>query len=77
MHSTRVPVSIAADDEVLRFALHVGEAAIFFQVPEHVGDVFEADKQIIWIAKDTNKVLKISANLVALGGAKLTSELTQ
>ncbi|HEX6189801.1 MAG TPA: alpha/beta fold hydrolase [Pyrinomonadaceae bacterium] len=37
----------------------------------------EADKQIIWIAKDTNRVLKISANLVALGGAKLTSELTQ
>ena len=32
----------------------------------------EADKQIIWIAKDTNRVLKISANLVALGGAKLT-----
>ena len=37
----------------------------------------EADKQIIWIAKDTNRVLKISANMVALGGAKLTSELTQ
>ena len=37
----------------------------------------EADKQIIWIAKDTNRVLKITANLVALGGAKLTSELTQ
>ncbi|MFZ0749385.1 MAG: alpha/beta fold hydrolase, partial [Pyrinomonadaceae bacterium] len=37
----------------------------------------EADKQIIWIAKDTNRVLKINANLVALGGAKLTSELTQ
>ena len=36
----------------------------------------EADKQIIWIAKDTNKVLKISANLVAFGGATLTSELT-
>ena len=37
----------------------------------------EADKQTIWIAKDTNRVLKISANLVQLGGAKLTSELTQ
>ncbi|HEY5838520.1 MAG TPA: DUF3108 domain-containing protein [Pyrinomonadaceae bacterium] len=37
----------------------------------------EADKQIIWIAKDTNRVLKITANLVAFGGAKLTSELTQ
>jgi dipeptidyl aminopeptidase/acylaminoacyl peptidase len=36
----------------------------------------EADKQTIWIAKDTNRVLKITANLVALGGAKLTSELT-
>lgn len=37
----------------------------------------EADKQIIWIAKDTNRVLKISAILPSLGGAKLTSELTQ
>src|SRR5687768_12187701 len=37
----------------------------------------QADKQTIWIAKETNRVLKISANLVALGGAKLTSELTQ
>ena len=37
----------------------------------------EADKQIVWIAKDTNKVLKISAVIPAMGGAKLTSELTQ
>jgi hypothetical protein len=36
----------------------------------------EADKQIVWIAKDSSKVLKISANLPALNG-KLTSELTQ
>jgi dipeptidyl aminopeptidase/acylaminoacyl peptidase len=35
----------------------------------------EADKQIVWIAKDSSKVLKISANLPSLGGAKLTSEL--
>lgn len=35
----------------------------------------EADKQIVWIAKDSNKVVKISANLPSLGGAKLTSEL--
>ena len=33
--------------------------------------------QIVWIAKDSGKVLKISANLPALGGAKLTSELIQ
>ena len=37
----------------------------------------EADKQIVWIAKDSSKVVKISANLPSLGGAKLTSELTQ
>jgi dipeptidyl aminopeptidase/acylaminoacyl peptidase len=36
----------------------------------------EADKQTIWIAKDTNRVLKISAVIPAMGGAKLTSELT-
>jgi len=35
----------------------------------------EADKQIVWIAKDSSKVVKISANLPSLGGAKLTSEL--
>ena len=37
----------------------------------------EADKQIVWIAKDSRQVVKISAILPALGGAKLTSELTQ
>jgi dienelactone hydrolase len=37
----------------------------------------EADKQTIWIAKDSRKVVKISATLVNLGGAQLTSELTQ
>lgn len=37
----------------------------------------DADKQTIWIAKDTRKVLKITAVLPNLGGAVLTSELTQ
>lgn len=37
----------------------------------------EADKQTLWIAKDSLKVLKIIATLVNLGGAQLTSELTQ
>ena len=37
----------------------------------------EADKQIVWIAKDSSKVVKITANLPSLGGAKLTSELAQ
>ncbi|MFN2510072.1 MAG: alpha/beta fold hydrolase [Pyrinomonadaceae bacterium] len=36
----------------------------------------EADKQTVWIAKDSRKVLKISAVLPSLGGAILTSELT-
>jgi dipeptidyl aminopeptidase/acylaminoacyl peptidase len=35
----------------------------------------EADKQTVWIAKDTRKVLKISAVLTNLNGAILTSEL--
>jgi dipeptidyl aminopeptidase/acylaminoacyl peptidase len=35
----------------------------------------EADKQTIWIAKDSHKVVKISATLVSLGGALLTSEM--
>ncbi|HKO99842.1 MAG TPA: alpha/beta fold hydrolase [Pyrinomonadaceae bacterium] len=35
----------------------------------------EADKTTIWIAKDTRKVVKISAVLTALNGAILTSEL--
>jgi dipeptidyl aminopeptidase/acylaminoacyl peptidase len=36
----------------------------------------EADKQTLWIAKDSRKVVKISAVLPSLGGAVLTSELT-
>ena len=36
----------------------------------------DADKQTIWIAKDSRKVVKISAVLLNLGGAILTSELT-
>lgn len=36
----------------------------------------EADKQTVWIAKDTRKVVKITAVLPSLGGAILTSELT-
>jgi dipeptidyl aminopeptidase/acylaminoacyl peptidase len=35
----------------------------------------DADKQTLWIAKDTGRVLKISAVLVNLQGALLTSEL--
>ncbi len=35
----------------------------------------EADKQTIWIAKDSHKVVKIIATLPSLGGAVLTSEL--
>jgi hypothetical protein len=35
----------------------------------------EADKQTIWIARDSHKVLKIVATLPSLGGAVLTSEL--
>lgn len=36
-----------------------------------------ADKQTVWIAKDSRKVVKITAVLPNLGGALLTSELTQ
>ncbi|HSP62176.1 MAG TPA: alpha/beta fold hydrolase, partial [Pyrinomonadaceae bacterium] len=35
----------------------------------------DADKQTIWIAKDSHKVVKISVTLPSLGGALLTSEL--
>ncbi len=35
----------------------------------------EADKQTVWIAKDSHKVVKIVATLPQLGGALLTSEL--
>jgi dipeptidyl aminopeptidase/acylaminoacyl peptidase len=37
----------------------------------------DADKTTVWIAKDSRKVLKISAVLTQLNGAILTSELTQ
>jgi dipeptidyl aminopeptidase/acylaminoacyl peptidase len=36
----------------------------------------DADKQTVWIAKDTRKVVKVAAVLPSLGGAVLTSELT-
>jgi len=35
----------------------------------------DADKQTIWIAKDSRKVVKINATLPSMGGAVLTSEL--
>ena len=35
----------------------------------------DADKQTIWIAKDSHKVVKISATLPSMGGALLTAEL--
>jgi hypothetical protein len=44
---------------------------------ESVAAEDEADKQTIWIAKDSHRVLKISATIPSLGGATLTSELTQ
>jgi hypothetical protein len=37
----------------------------------------EADKTTVWIAKNSRKVVKLSAVLTALNGAILTSELTQ
>jgi dipeptidyl aminopeptidase/acylaminoacyl peptidase len=37
----------------------------------------DADKQTVWIAKDTHKVIKIIATLTNLGGAVLTSELAE
>ena len=36
----------------------------------------DADKQTVWITKDTRKVVKIAAMLPGSGGAVLTSELT-
>jgi len=44
---------------------------------ESVAAEDEADKQTLWIAKDSHKVLKINATIPSLGGATLTSELTQ
>jgi len=37
----------------------------------------DADKQTVWVAKDSRKVVKITAVLLNFGGALLTSELTQ
>ncbi len=37
----------------------------------------EADKQTVWITKDTHKVVKIVATIPSLGGAILTSELAE
>ena len=37
----------------------------------------EADKQTLWIAKDSHKVLKINATIPSLGGALLTSEMVK
>ena len=42
---------------------------------ESVSTNDEADKQTIWIAKDSHKVVKINAVLPSLGGAVLTSQL--
>ncbi len=36
-----------------------------------------ADKQTLWIAKDSRKVVKLSAVLPSMGGAVLTEELTE
>jgi Protein of unknown function (DUF3108) len=36
-----------------------------------------SDRQTVWISKDSSKVVKVSAILPSLGGAKLTSELAQ
>ncbi len=36
-----------------------------------------ADKKTLWVAKDSHKVVKISAVLAAMGGAVLTEELTE
>jgi len=35
------------------------------------------DKVTVWIAKDTRVPVKIAAVLAAMGGATMTSELTQ
>ena len=35
-----------------------------------------ADKQILWVAKDSRKVVKSSAVLTSMGGAMMTLELT-
>jgi dipeptidyl aminopeptidase/acylaminoacyl peptidase len=37
----------------------------------------EADKQTLWIARDSHKVVKISATIPSLGGATLVSEMVK
>jgi len=44
---------------------------------ESVAAEDEADRQILWIAKDSLKVVKISATIPSLGGAVLTSEMVK
>lgn len=36
-----------------------------------------ADKKTLWVAKDSHKVVKVSAVSAALGGAQITEELTE
>jgi dipeptidyl aminopeptidase/acylaminoacyl peptidase len=36
-----------------------------------------ADKQTVWVAKDTHKVVKVSAVVASMGGAVVTQELTE
>jgi len=36
-----------------------------------------ADKQTVWVAKDSHKVVKVSAVMASMGGAVLTQELTE
>ena len=44
---------------------------------ESVAAEDEADKTTLWIAKDSHKVVKISATIPSLGGALLTSEMVK
>jgi len=44
---------------------------------ESVAAEDEADRQVLWIAKDSLKVVKISATIPSLGGAVLTSEMVK
>jgi hypothetical protein len=37
----------------------------------------DADKQTVWITKDTHKVVKMVATIPSLGGALLTKELAE
>jgi hypothetical protein len=36
-----------------------------------------ADKKTVWVAKDTHKVVKVSAVMASMGGAVVTQELTE